>query len=154
MRRFGIGMAVLSITTMMLTGSAKAAEDALPGDADAIAEADYTGYESRSSFSLSRWSIDRGYGGEVTEKLLFGLTDVVTTPIELIATPFRRAFWADSTRRPVLEFFALGIPEGAMNASFRAWNGVANIATFPIASQRSRFNNYSIWYWDRYQASL
>ncbi len=154
MRRLWFGMSVMLMTTL-LAGGATAAEDALPGmqDANAASE-DYSEYEPRSSFSMSRWSIDRGYPGEVAEKFLFGLTDVVTTPIEFIATPFRRAFWADSSSRPVLEFFALGIPEGAMNASFRAWNGVANIATFPIASQRSRFNNYSIWYWDRYQAKL
>jgi len=154
MRRFWIGVAAMSLATMLTSGAARAAEDAIPGTTADPVDLEYNEYQSRSPLSPSRWSIDRGYPGEVVEKFTFGVVDIVTAPIEFVATPFKRAFWADSTKRPVLEFFALGIPEGAMNASFRVWNGVANVATFPIASSQSRFNNYSIWFWDRYRASL
>lgn len=92
-----------------------------------------------------------GYMAEAIEKLLFGVTDIATTPVEILATPFKRAAWADATRRPVLWFFTLGIVEGTMNGYFRVSEGVANVATFPIAASRNRFANYSIWYWDRYQ---
>ena len=133
---------------LSMSGTAWGMEDAVPDSTTEQPQA------RRSALDPGRWSIDRGYPGEVCEKLLFGLTDVVTAPIELVLTPFARAYWADSDRRPVLEFFALGVPEGAMNAYFRAWEGVGNLATFPIASPKNRFSNYSIWYWDRYRADL
>jgi len=142
MRSFWMVMALLCVSSL-----AQAQEDAVPEEGELNADL----LEDGSWVDMSRWSMDGGYPAEVGEKALFGFMDIVTTPVELVATPFRRAFYADATRRPVFMFFVLGLPEGAMNAYFRLTEGAGNLLTFPIATQRNRFANYSIWYWDRYQ---
>ena len=134
---------VLAVAALVfLAGAAHAKEDAVPGS---------SGASKPSTRRLpGEGSAIGHYALEALEKLGWGAADLGMAVPELVATPFRDAFWGERTKRPVVFCFLMGIPEGAMNSSIRAGEGFANVMTFFLAADRNRFANFSIWYWRRH----
>ena len=73
------------------------------------------------------------YAIAMTEKLLFGVANVIYAPTELLTTPVAWAIDFDRNQRFALTGFVLGIPAGFTHVYSRSHQlGLAEIATFPL----------------------
>ncbi len=78
------------------------------------------------------------YIGRATVKLVYGVGDIIYSPLELIISPVTHGIDFDRHDVPSVIGAGIGLPVGVTKTYIRAYRGVTDIATFLLVSERPR----------------
>jgi hypothetical protein len=78
------------------------------------------------------------YIGRATVKLVYGVGDIIYSPLELIISPVTHGIDFDRHDVPAAIGAGIGLQVGATKTYIRAYRGVTDIATFLLVSERPR----------------